>query len=304
MAGCGKKEEPAVTAPAVETSAMRVSKEADGIHVATPEAEFVLSGTAYLKGRLKSGDKILSLDDAGSAAGQRVSVAHKEVSDFVFDLANAKIREAQGKLGRLGKHIDVAGASASTGLAETLTLEVYDDFPALALLSATFRNTGQNDVALGDVSLQQHRLNAASVDAKATPHEMWSFFGSSLKWGKDDVLPIPAKFSQENPFGAPVETKGDLGRVGGGIPVVAFWTREVGEAIGHAETLPLVLSIPVETAADGRVAAGVRIPADTLLKPGEVFATPRTFLAVYKGCLLYTSPSPRDLSTSRMPSCA
>ena len=26
--------------------------------------------------------------------------------------------------------------------------------------------------------------------------------------------------------------------------------------------------------------------------------------AVFKGCLLYTSPSPRDLSTSRMPSSA
>jgi len=52
---------------------------------------------------------------------------------------------------------------------------------------------------------------------------------------------------------------------------------------GHAETLPLVLSIPVETTSDGRVAAEVRIPANTTLRPGEVFATPRTFLAVYQG---------------------
>jgi alpha-galactosidase len=283
IAGCSKKEAPGVTAPAAQTSAIRVSKEADGIHVATPTVEFVLSRTGYLKGSLKSEGKILSLDDAGSTAGQRVSVAHKDVDDFAFNLGHAKITEAQGKLGRLGKQIDVAGASVSTGLAETLTLEAYDDFPALALLSASFRNAGQKDVALGDVSLQQHRLNAALADVQAAPHDMWSFFGASLKWGKDDVLPIPAKFSQKNPFGAPVETKGDLGRVGGGIPVVAFWTREVGEAIGHAETLPLVLSIPVETTIDGRVAAGVRIPADSMLKPGEVFATPRTFLAVYKG---------------------
>src|SRR5260370_358817 len=83
-----------------------------------------------------------------------------------------------------------------------------------------------------------------------------------------DVRPIAVKFSKENPFGAPVEMKGDLGRVGGGIPVVAFWTREVGEAIGHVETLPLVLSIPVETTKDGRVAAGVRFSANATLKPG------------------------------------
>ena len=30
----------------------------------------------------------------------------------------------------------------------------------------------------------------------------------------------------------------------------------------------------------------------------------RIIFAMYKGCLLYTSPSPRDLSTSRMPSSA
>ena len=35
----------------------------------------------------------------------------------------------------------------------------------------------------------------------------------------------------------------------------------------------------------------------------QAFA-PQAFLAVTSTCLLYTSPSPRDLSTSRMPSSA
>ena len=29
------------------------------------------------------------------------------------------------------------------------------------------------------------------------------------------------------------------GGYGGGIPVVAFWTRQVGEAVGHVETIPI-----------------------------------------------------------------
>ena len=38
----------------------------------------------------------------------------------------------------------------------------------------------------------------------------------------------------------------------------------------------------------------------------RIFDVPLAILSVesYKGCLLYTSPSPRDLSTSRMPSSA
>jgi alpha-galactosidase len=283
-AGCRSKEaQPAAAPAAAQTSAIRVSTEGDGIRMDTPAAEFLLRPSGYLQASLKSAGKLLTLEDPGSETGQQVIAGRTEVSDFVFDLAHAKVGDAAGKLGRLGKHIEVLGTSASTSLEETLTLEVYDDFPALALLSASLRNAGEKDVTLDSISLQRHRLNAQRSDAQAAPHEMWSFFGSSLKWGKDDVLPVPAKFSQENPFGAPVDVEGDLGRVGGGIPVVAFWTRNVGEAIGHIETLPLVLSIPVETTKDGRVAAAVRLPAKRTLKTGEVYSTPRTFLAIYKG---------------------
>ena len=45
------------------------------------------------------------------------------------------------------------------------------------------------------------------------------------------------------------------GGYGGGIPVVAFWTGSVGEAVGHVETLPLTLSLPVKV---GTTAASTR----------------------------------------------
>jgi alpha-galactosidase len=283
-AGCKNREtRPAAAPEPSQTSSVTVSTDSDGIHLHTRAAEFLLRPSGYLQASLESEGQMLTLDDPEKQAGQQVIAGHAEVPDLVFDLKQAKVADATGKLGRLGKHIDVPGRSASTGLEENLTIEVYDDFPAMALLSATLRNTRPKDVVLDSISLQRHRLNARLGDSRTAPHEMWSFYGSSLKWGKDDVLPVPAKFSQENPFGAPVEVPGDLGRVGGGIPVVAFWTRNVGEAIGHIETLPLVLSIPVETANDQRVLASVRLPAKTTLKTGDVYSTPRTFLAVYKG---------------------
>ena len=267
-----------------QISAVNVQTEADGIHVQTSVAEFVLTPSGYLKSSLEQNGYEATLDDPGSETGTRLIAGRQHIDDIVFDLKTARTSEAQGKLGRLGKHIEVSGAGKSNpNLKEILALEVYDDFPALALLSASLRNDGEKEILLENMSLQEHRLNASLVDGAAAPHEMWSFYGSSLKWGKDDVLPIPAKFEQQNPFGAPVDTKGDLGRVGGGIPVVAFWTRTMGEAIGHIETLPLVISIPVNTTKDGRVATAVNFPANTVLKPGGVYSTPRTFVAVYKG---------------------
>ena len=285
-AGCKSNEpqtQPTANAPAAQTSAITVSTDGEGIHIDTPAAEFLLRPSGYLQASLKNEGKILTLDDPGNEAGQQVIAGRAEVRDLVFDLGHAKVGDAKGKLGHLGKQVDIPGTSASSGLEENLRIEVYDDFPQMALLSATLRNSRQKDVVLDSVSLQRHRLNAQLSDSRAAPHEMWSFQGSSLKWGKDDVLRVPAKFSQENPFGAPVEVKGDLGRVGGGIPVVAFWTQNVGEAIGHIETLPLVLSIPVEATRDQRVLASVHLPAKTMLKAGDVYSTPRTFVAVYKG---------------------
>ena len=274
----GKEETPA------QISAVTVQTEADGIHVQTSAAEFVLTKSGYLKSSLKQDGREVTLDDPEGETGTRLTTGHQNIDDIAFDLDSARISEAQGKLGGLGKHVEVSGTGKSNpNLKQTMALEVYDDFPAVALLSVSLRNDGDKEISLENVSLQEHRLNASLVDRAAAAHEMWSFFGSSLKWGKDDVLPIPAKFEQQNPFGVPVDTNDDSGRVGGGIPVVAFWTRTMGEAIGHIETLPLVISIPVSTTNDGRVSAAVNVPANTVLKRGETYSTPRTFVAVYQG---------------------
>jgi len=276
--GCHRQE-----TPQPPQSSIAVSTQSDGIHLQTSQAEFVLTPSGALLTRLKNGTQWLTVDESGSNAATFVTLHKLSVTDFSRDLAHPHIQPALGKLGALGKHVEVQGHSPSTGLDEILTVEVYDDFPTLAVLSASYKNSGQKDLALNSVVLQSHTLNASLADSTVHPHEMWAFFGSSLKWGKDDVLPIPAKLSQENPFGTPVDTHDDLGRVGGGIPVVAFWTRTVGLAIGHLETLPLALSIPVETTSDGKVNAAVNVPANTTLKPGETFSTPRTFVTVFHG---------------------
>ncbi len=70
---------------------------------------------------------------------------------------------------------------------------------------------------------------------------------------------------------------------GGGVPLVAFWTAQVGMAIGHLETRPLALSIPVRVAEDQRPRTAVRLLPELTLQPGESYSTPRTFVMVYSG---------------------
>lgn len=183
-------------------STVAVETQADGIHLKTGQAEFVLTTMGSLLGHFKEGTQWLTLDEAAPGSGVVVTSGKQVVNDFVRDLGHVEIQPANGKLGPFGKRVEVKGHSSSTGLDEILTVEVYDDFPSLALLSASYRNSGEKEIALDSVTLQNHTLNASLADSSAKPHEMWAFFGSSIRWGKDDVLPIPAKFSQDNPFGA------------------------------------------------------------------------------------------------------
>jgi len=279
--GCQNKNDRPQSVPVrVVKSAVQATVSANEITVRTPTAEFHLLPSGSLLAMLLNGSASATLDSNAGAPSQIITIAKKDHSGVELQTAAAKVEDAAGKLGPLGKHITVTGTIPGTDLVEILTLEVYDNFPNLALLSIQVQNSGHSELRLDAVTLQRHTF-AAPEDSATAP--LWTFEGSSLKWGEDEIFPVPARFSQENPFGAPVSVKGDLGNVGGGIPVVAFWSRNVGEAIGHIETVPFVLSVPVESIQDGRVEAGVRIRANTVLKPGETFSTPRTFLSVYSG---------------------
>jgi len=268
---------------AVPVSSLVVERSAGEIRIKTKEAQFILKPEGALSAKLKRDANLLELEGTSSPPSIIVLSNHREIADFARDLEHANVEPAAGKLGKLGKKIEVKGESQSSGLEERLTLEVYDDFPSMALLSAAYTNVNNEAVQLDSVRIQRHSLNASVSDSSSKPYEMWAFFGSSLKWGKDDVVQLPEHFSQDNPFGTPVATGDDLGSVGGGIPVVSFWTKSVGLAVGHLETLPLAVSIPVRTDQKGEIEVGVEIPADVELKKGQNFATPRTFVSVYSG---------------------
>ena len=150
-------------------------------------------------------------------------------------------------------------APAGVSVERTIVVEVYDDFPNIALGQLDLQECrAPRTIKVDQVITQQHRFNAKQADANAQPYDMWAFEGSSYDWGKDDVLKLTRTSAQPNAMGEQVK-----GGYGGGIPVVAMWTASVGEAIGHVETLPWTLSLPVKVQADGRVRAGIKIPVNT-----------------------------------------
>jgi alpha-galactosidase len=248
----------------------------------TSAAEFQILPSGFLQATLVKDGKRLTLDEpgVGSTGGSDSIVHNGQELDFVPEFSQAKVLEASGKLGR-GKRIEIPArplAPAGLSIERRLVVEAYDDFPNIVLVSSTYKNVGSTDFQIDQVWMQQHRFNAMQVGANEHPYDMWSFQGSSYDWGKDDVQKLTRTSSQPNVMGEAVK-----GGYGGGIPVVAVWTGSVGEAIGHVETLPWTLSIPVKAEADGRITASVQIPVNAVLKPGESYSSPRSFVSVFSG---------------------
>ena len=282
--GCQKSGPPEAASQRAElpSSKVLVNIAASGaIEIDTPEVEFVLLPSGYLRGSLKQGAQRLTLDDPSNGSLETVVVDGKEIRDFVLETSHARITEAGNKPGTLGKRIEISGSSPSRPeIEKSITIEVDDNFPTLALATTTYKNSGAKAVTVDRATVQAHRFNASVPNHAASSYDMWSFHGSSEKWGKNDVEKITKGFSRRNPMqqlqpGAP--------GTGGGIPVVAFWTRNVGEALGHLETIPFVADIPVRTEADARTSASLELKPEMVLQPGDAYSTPLSFLALYRG---------------------
>ncbi len=282
LSSCSKPRSQSKPAPSQPSSINVAVRDGGPIVLTTATAEFQILSSGFLQATLLKDGKRLTLDEpsVGSAGGSDSIVLGGKELDFVPDFSQAKVTESVGKLGR-GKHVEIPSrplAPTGVSLERTLIVEAYDDFPNIALVSAIYKNSGTTDIQVEQVWMQQHRFSASQADANAAPYDMWSFQGSSYDWGKDDVQKLTKVSSQPNAMGEAVK-----GGYGGGIPVVAFWTANVGEAIGHIETLPWTLSMPVKVDPDARVNASITIPVNSAVKPGDSYSTPRSFVAVYSG---------------------
>src|SRR5580658_7794491 len=256
--GCGK--EATVSAPPAKApeSHVQVSATANAVLVDTPTAEFSIAPNGYVAASLLTAGRKLSLDDAGGDSGIQVTTAGKDLPPANFDVAHPQISAARGRLGTKGKRIELTGKNSAVDLEETLVVEVYDEYPSVALVSVSVRNSGKSELKLDALDVDRHRFNASLADPAAAPNDMWSFHGASIQWGKDNIFEVPRKFSQQNQMGSMVEVKGDLGRVRRRITAVASWTNKVGKAIGQVKTLTHVIEIQVTTESNGNVDASVQ----------------------------------------------
>lgn len=247
----------------------------------TSAAEFQVRPDGYIQAfLLKDGHK-LSLDEPRVGApsdSDYALVGGKEVH-FTLDFQQSQVLEVFGKIGA-GKRLEILAhplGPSGTNLQRLLVLEVYDRFPNVLLAAVEYKNIGNTGLRIEKTMDQRHRFSAKLVAAKAETWDVWSYHRAGGDRDEGEVVRLTRHFSRRNLLEPAKRAEGR------DLPVVAFWTDEVGEAIGHLDKLLTPAAIPVKVDTDGRVDVQLESAANAMLMPGETYSSPRNFLSVYGG---------------------
>ena len=207
-----------------------------------------------------------------------------------FGLQDQSKQDISGPLGR-GTRLRLVGRAAGE-IEKTVEVELYADYPGFALYNVTYRNIATHPVAVQSWTQCALRLSHAGgvehgagpgvdqgVDERAaTPSEplFWSFCGSTHADRRDWVQPVRVGFEQDNFMGMSASD------YGGGTPIVDVWHRHGGVAIGHLETSPRLVSLPLKCT-HSALDLSITAPLKHVLQPGESLSPPQAFLASHRG---------------------
>jgi alpha-galactosidase len=230
----------------------------------------------------------------------------------LFELRDEKRESVDGAHGR-GVRLTLSGVSAVHGedpaaqgpqIEKSVRIEVYERYPGFAFYRVSYRNLTSRPIALRawrsaelqllaptTQALHASRDGPTAPSAVAEPH-FWSYCGSTHADRRDWVQPVRAGFSQENFMGM---TASDYG---GGTPILDVWRHDCGLAVGHVESTPRLLSLPVAQTALG-VQLGITGALERTLAPGEAFSTPETFIATHTGDYFNTLDAYRRIMAER-----
>src|SRR6185369_4081192 len=110
-----------------------------------------------------------------------------------FDLTSHSKQDFDGPFGK-GTRLQLNGRSESAPVEKSVTVELYHDYPGLAVYQVSFRNLGTEPLAVhGWRQLDLTVPHEAANDAEPL---FWSFCGSTHSDRRDWVQPVRVGFQQ------------------------------------------------------------------------------------------------------------
>lgn len=209
----------------------------------------------------------------------------EEIKEFAVDYGQLKVETVETEFGK-GRKLCIKGISETKKgiqIEKTLWVELYDKYPDVAIMTASYRNTGTSEIILEQSVSNYFLLDASTEDPQNNPYDFWSYQGASVAWGADYIIQIKDGFRQKNWMGVQPRQK-----TGGGVPFVDLWNKKTGLAIAHIETKPQMVSFPVAITTDKKVEMYIQKDVNKTIAPAESYETLKA--AVIAHSLDYSVP--------------
>ena len=130
---------------------------------------------------------------------------------------------------------------AEAQIEKSVEVELLPRYPGFAIYRVSYRNLASYPIAIRGWSNAELQLPPAARRGHAQEAEpdFWSYCGSTHSDRRDWVQPVRPGFEQQNFMGM------EASDYGGGTPIVDVWRRDCGLALGHLESTPELVSLPV-----------------------------------------------------------
>ncbi len=210
---------------------------------------------------------------------EQLILSNKNITDF--KLTDYKTLNEDNFTG-----ITVEGnySKENLNITKKISVIIKNDFPDFATTKVTYINSGKDTISVvGWINNNYNFIPAENI----TP-AYWSYQGATYPDRRDWVQPVKQGFSQENFMGM------NASDYGGGTPIIDLWRPDIGIAVGHLETVPKLVSLPVSfdsTSNEANIKIEYNFLNEKKLAPGESFETFETFVALHKGDYFHTLSS-------------
>ncbi len=190
-----------------------------------------------------------------------------------------------------GARLTLSGISPE-GIEKTIAATLFQRYPGFAVYRVSYRNVSAEAISLRGWTNGDFLVRGARAGPSTAQPEFWCYSGASYEDRRDWVQPVRHGFAQDNFLGM------EASDYGGGTPIVDVWRRDGGLAVGHVETTPKLVSLPVE-GRRGSVRVAVCSRQKLELRAGDSFQTPEIFVAVHGGDYFATLSTYRRIMSER-----
>jgi alpha-galactosidase len=189
-----------------------------------------------------------------------------------FYFQDSKSKDINTVLGK-GEEVVITGLSKNN-IQKQVKISMYENYPTAAFYKVSYKNMGT-----AKISIDKWVNNSYEVKSNNSKSPLfWSYQGASYEDRRDWVLPLTNGYEQENFMGM------NASDYGGGTPISDIWSKDIGIAVGHVETTPKLVKLPVrmENQKTG-VDIGVEFEKEIVLEPGKSLETFETFVNIHEG---------------------